>query len=244
MVVFHKEILNMKKIYLKLFLLFFVSALLISCGKRQEPLESIVLNLKGAPEYSVILADMKEEGAFSKSFYHKYKIIQGDKPYMSNWLRVSRNAYQTNQKFLGMTLVSKTKDGKTSNTPYPPGYQYLGNPEYGNWRQDRSGNSFWEFYGKYALMSQLFGWGNRSFYRNDYNAFRSSRSANRPYFGQKNEYGTGGTRAKRTNPSFFERKMAKNKAAKSRFSNRVNKRFGGGRSTFGGGRGGFGGFGK
>jgi len=42
------------------------------------------------------------------------------------------------------------------------GRQLVGNPNYGNWRQDRHGSSFWEWYGKYALFSSLMG--RRSYY--------------------------------------------------------------------------------
>ncbi len=36
------------------------------------------------------------------------------------------------------------------------GSQLVGNPHYGNWRTDSHGNSFWAWYGKYALFSSLF----------------------------------------------------------------------------------------
>lgn len=57
------------------------------------------------------------------------------------------------------------------------GSQLIGNPNYGHWRQDSSGGSFWEWYGKYALFSTLFnrriyygGWaGGRNYsYYHDY----------------------------------------------------------------------------
>jgi len=235
----------MKNINPRIFILLVLSLIFISCARKEDPLKIIVAKLAQTPEYSIILNDIKKEGMFSKSYYHKYKIVQGDKAYFTKWLRVSENSYRQNENFLGMTLASKTKDGQKSNTPYPPGYQYVGNKEYGNWRQDSRGNSFWEFYGKYALFSSLFGFGNRSFYRNDYNRYRSFQGSNRPYFGSKNksginQFGTNGSLTKRTNPTFYERRMAKQKSAKSGFSNKVNKRFGGSRTTFGRGRGGFG----
>ncbi len=37
-----------------------------------------------------------------------------------------------------------------------PGSYLVGNPRYGEWRRDSSGNSFWAFYGQYALMRDLF----------------------------------------------------------------------------------------
>ncbi len=231
----------MKKTY-QFFILFLFSTLLISCGPQREPLEQLVGNLAAAPDYSIILQDMKEEGMFSKSYSHKYKITQGEKTFLTDWLPVTASTYQNNQGFLGMTRVSKTKDGM-SNTPHPPGYQYMGNPQYGEWRQNSSGNSFWAFYGQYAFFTHMFGWGNRTFYRNDYDSYRTAQTNRTPYYGRNKEYGTGGKSTKRTNPNFFERKMAKQSTAKSKFSNKVGQRFGGNRSSFGGGRG-FGGFGK
>ncbi|MFV1984069.1 MAG: hypothetical protein ACC657_11065 [Thiohalomonadales bacterium] len=54
---------------------------------------------------------------------------------------------------------------------YGAGSQLVGNPQYGNWRSNSSGGSFWEWYGKYALFSSLFrspiyygGWAGRRNY--------------------------------------------------------------------------------
>ena len=40
-----------------------------------------------------------------------------------------------------------------------PGGQLVGNPSYGQWRTDSGGNSFWVWYGQYALMRSLLGGG-------------------------------------------------------------------------------------
>lgn len=39
---------------------------------------------------------------------------------------------------------------------FGPGSQLVGNPQYGNWQTNSSGNSFWHWYGQYALFSTLF----------------------------------------------------------------------------------------
>ena len=39
------------------------------------------------------------------------------------------------------------------------GNQLVGNPNYGSWQNHSSGNSFWVFYGQYAMLSSLFGRG-------------------------------------------------------------------------------------
>ena len=36
------------------------------------------------------------------------------------------------------------------------GSHLVGNPRYGNWRRNSSGQSFWVFYGQYAMMRSLF----------------------------------------------------------------------------------------
>ncbi len=39
------------------------------------------------------------------------------------------------------------------------GRELIGNPQYGRWRTNSSGGTFWEWYGKYALFSRLFNFG-------------------------------------------------------------------------------------
>ena len=36
------------------------------------------------------------------------------------------------------------------------GSEYVGNPNYGSWKSDSSGNSFWAWYGQYAFFSSMF----------------------------------------------------------------------------------------
>ncbi len=68
----------------------------------------------------------------------------------------------------------------------------VGNPSYGNWKQDSSGRSFWEWYGMYALFSNVLGgrsyydsWSSRpnSSYYGNYgrNRWGSSTDVNRNY---------------------------------------------------------------
>jgi len=60
----------------------------------------------------------------------------------------------------------------------------VGNPSYGNWKQDSRGRSFWEWYGMYSLFSNVLG--GRSYYDN-----WSSRP-NYSYYGQygRNRWGS------------------------------------------------------
>ena len=216
-----------------------VAMTLQSCGAKRSPIERISSNLKNVPEYSIILEDMQRRGSVFKQHYHKYKVIIKDEIQYTGFVRVSKPFYRKNENYLGMALLSKTEDGYVK-TPSPPGYQYVGNSRYGEWRSDRSGNSFWAFYGQYMFMSHMFGMVSRPVYRGDYSTYTDYRKNNRPYYGSNKQYGTNGTVTKQTNKSFFQRKMAKQRMAKQSFAQKVRQRVGRSQSPYRGRGGGFG----
>jgi len=228
-----------------------MSLFLISCGGRPG-VDKLSRELDRYPEYSIVLEDMMEEGNFFTDYYHKYKIIYGEKVgaedsltyhnLTTDWIKVEKKDFQKYYDNLGMVIASKSADGKINTTAYPPGYNYVGNPRYGQWRQDASGNSFWEFYGKYAFFSSMFNMFNRPVYRNDWNDYRSYRGSGRPYYGRGNAYGTRGSYTKKTHNSFFERRKERLASKKASFSDRVQKRMN--RSRMSGTRRRSGGFGK
>ena len=207
--------------------------LIAGCAGR-SPLEQLQRDLSKYPEYSIILEDMKEEGNFFKDYFHRYKIVFAEatgipdsliyRSEITDWNQVDKREYRKYANFLGMVIASKSREGIVSEAQYPPGYQYVGDPRYGTWRRDERGNSFWEFYGKFAFFSHMFGMFGRPIYRTDYEGYRSYRSRGQPYFGKNREYGTNGTYTKQTNKSFFERRMARENARKARFSERVKNR--------------------
>ena len=141
-----------------------------------------------------------------------------------SWQRVPKSVYRRYQPYLGMVILAKGEDGKVEETFAPPGYRYVGDQRYGHWRSDSRGGSFWAFYGKYALLSHLFGTRNRPIYRNDWGAYRSARQARKPYFGSRGEFGTQGTYTRTTNPTFYERQKVRQQSSKDRFSRKVQNR--------------------
>ena len=143
------------------------------------------------------------------------------------WERVDRQTYTRYQPYLGMVIISKGADGSIDHDQHPPGYQYVGNERYGQWRNDRSGGSFWEFYGRYALLSHVIGGFGRPIYRNDWNAYRDNRGLGQPYFGS-GRYGTSGTATRQSNPSFFRRQEARQRVRTQGFADRVRGRMTGG----------------
>ena len=223
-----------RTIFVFCMVLSFSLLIFMSC-KRANPVQQIMKDLKDAPEYTIILDDMKEEGTFFSNYFHKYKIIQDTTERTTDWNEVSKRFYQQNQNYLGMALVAKTEDG-LNNTPAPPGYHHVGDARYGHWRTDERGNRFWEFYGKYALFRDLlFGagsvFGRRHIYRDDYDNYRRYANSRRPYYGPGNQYGTSGSYTQKSKPSFFERRKSLMRQRRTDFASRARSRMGRSRSS-------------
>ncbi len=199
------------------------ASFLCGCGEKRLPVDAIKSELRDVPTFSIILDDMDERGTFSKTHYHKYRILQEGQSWTTDWIKVPKDYYKRYETFLGMTLASK-KEGQHNDTAGPAGYNYVGDSNYGRWQRDSSGNSFWAFYGQYRLLSDLLG-GSR-IYRRDYSTYQQYNRQNRPYFGRNNEYGTKGSVTKRQKPNFYSRREAKVRTSKASFSDRVNNRIG------------------
>lgn len=153
-----------------------------------------------------ILEDMEITEGYEVLFFHTYKIIKIDEANQTSEEvkkeQVTRDVYMRHEEHLGMVLESKPKgkfDFDASKLASPPGYNYIGNSHYGRWERDRSGRSFWVFYGQYALMRNLF-WGSgfyRPVYRSDWDGYRQAQSRGQTYYGSdtagQKVYGSKGT---------------------------------------------------
>lgn len=209
------------------------SLVLIGCDP-PNPLDRLLAELRPYPEFSILLEDMKTSGTFSTDYFHRYKVVIGEeiegsedlsfRDELGDWERVPKAVFRQYEPYLGMVILSKDASGPVQEAIHPPGYQYVGNPRYGQWRSDSSGGSFWEFYGKYALLSHVFGSFNRPIYRGDWDSYSSSRRSNRPYFGPNREFGTQGTYTRQSNPTFFERQKLKQQRSRQSFSEKVKDR--------------------
>ena len=212
-------------------------SLLVAGCAAGNPLERLERELDRYPEYTVILADMREEGTFSTDYLHQYRVTTGEREGGSDelvfterirdWERVGRNTYSRYRPYLGMVVLSKGPDGNVDRDQHPPGYQYVGNDRYGQWRGDGRGGSFWEFYGRYALISHMIGGFGRPIYRNDWNTYRGNRGRGQPYFGS-GAYGSNGTVTRQSNPNFFRRQAARQRVRSQGFGARVRGRMTGG----------------
>ncbi len=195
------------------------------CGNDGLPIENIKKSLKDVSNYSIILEDMKKKGNFFEDYFHKYRIVQTGKCKITNWLEVPEDFYKANRNFMGMTIAGKEK-GKPITHVAPPGYRYVGNPHYGQWRNDSKGGSFWEFYGKYRLFSDLFGGWYRPVYMDDFDSYKKFKKKKRPYYG-RNEFGKSGSIIKKKRPFYYSRA----KLIKAPFSDKVGNRLGRSKKT-------------
>ncbi len=218
---------------LKYLIVIAVIILLTSCASKsftKSPVDDYVKKLSDEKSYSIILYDMDVEGTFFKTYKHQYKIISVTDSIPSanvtRWYEVSKDFFRAHENDMGMAIVTKTEDGKVSKVASPPGYaNYVGNNRYGYWNNS-GGSSFWVFYGQYALMRDLLGWGSYRVGRNTWNDYdRNYRRSSKPYYGAKTStgartFGTRSTFAKKTNPSStWNQKMT---ARRSRNSSRYS----------------------
>jgi hypothetical protein len=127
----------------------------------KSPVDDLIKEMTAIPTFSIILYDMNTEGAIFKEYYHQYRIIKEDQneevvEEITDWHPVGEDFFKANMDNMGMEIAAKNADGKITKGVSPPGYgAYVGNEKYGQWVQ-RDGGSFWEFYGKFALMNSIF----------------------------------------------------------------------------------------
>ena len=157
--------------------------------------ENIVVARKSG--YERWVDDVEEEWRYS----HKYEIMEDGRKRTTDWTEVPEAVYEANEENLGMTIEVKPRGMYASERieeATPPGYAYVGNAHYGHWRRDeRTGGSFWEFYGKYMFLRSLF-WGpGYRVYRNDWDTYRGHRRRGETYYGPDGRFGTSGEETRR-----------------------------------------------
>jgi hypothetical protein len=151
----------------------------------------------------------------SSSFSQACSREENGKTTETDWIQVDESVYNADLDFLGMAILAKPygvfeKDRIVQ--PSPPGMAYVGNPKYGEWKKDDTGNRFWSWYGKYAFFSSLFFSRPHPYYYNSWNNWRHNYRNSRPYYGKDRNgarrFGTFGTFVRRS-PRFQNSAFAK-----------------------------------
>jgi hypothetical protein len=114
------------------------------------------------------------------------------------WVDVSESTYKAMQPDLGMAIAHKPAgkyDFEAERVPQPAGFAYMAPPsqgsnQYGYW-EHRDGQSFWVFYGQYALMRDLlFNHYYRPLDPYEWEGYRSSQQSGHTYYGHDQAAGT------------------------------------------------------
>lgn len=209
--------------------------LLQACSNRpvfvKNPVDDLVKDLTEVPDFSIILYDMDYQEE-KDQYLHQYRILkepQGSDTVISettDWLPVGADYFNQHVDHMGMTIVSKT-NGQVDKKVSPPGYnQYVGNDKYGQWKQNSDGSSFWEFYGKYAFLRSMLGFGySPIYYGGWYDYRRNYYPYGRTYYGNSrnggNRFGTKGSHV--SNRSGRSTWNSKSSSFKSRVRSKVQR---------------------
>ena len=127
------------------------------------------------------------------TYFHKYIVTENGQRRETGWEPVTWEFFEANMENLGMDVVTKpygSYEDEVVNVASPPGMAYVGNPRYGQWREDNQGNRFWDWFGPYLFFSTLL---HRPYYYNDWYGWRGGYYGQRPYYGpagDPNRYGT------------------------------------------------------
>ena len=179
--------------------------------------------LAGTPAYAIILADARQSGTFFSSYALQYAIERGGALSLTDWFAVDKDEYDKFAPLKGMTLLTYA-DGVRNATAAPPGFQHVGDPAYGSWQRDSSGNNFWQFYGQYRLLSDLMGLAlGGALSQGDWDGARRT--------GKPPPPPPSTSRPSPQRDDFFNRRMKQEAAKDTKFSNKVDQRLG--RSTVG-----------
>ena len=208
------------------------------CGQRRDPVRDLIRDLDRYPEYSLIVDDLRVEEGFFPDYFLRFEVLRasgqrragGDtlvyERHKTDWIEVPGSVFGQYEHYLGMVVSSKTLDGRRTGAgqAHPPGYQYVGNPQYGHW----GGGGFWQFYGQYAFMRSMLG--GHDIGRADYGDYRRSRERGQPYFGpakgNQTTFGTRGTATQKARPGFYQRykgRLSSGRGLSSRSGSRMGR---------------------
>ena len=163
--------------------------------KRTE-IEGLIAQLNTA--WDKVLVDMEKSGRAHKEQIRTVSTPKdGQTTSKEDWVEVSEARYDAQKNNLGMSIEHKPLgkyDVEADRVAQPAGFAYMAPPgqrnQYGYWDQ-RGGQSFWVWYGQYALMRDLlFNYRYVPLPSYDYYEYRDNRSRGQTYYG-RDESGSG-----------------------------------------------------
>jgi hypothetical protein len=201
----------------KFFLYIMLIIIYLGLAKALSPSEHGVQYLQNARGFSkvlpgkqstAILIDTHATGFLIKTYYQKYRVVSGYDNVEEVIVRTNKEFAKSNLPHIGLSLYRRS-DVHEEFIPMPPGSLYIGNPEFGEWKTDKKGNTSWRFHKSFKNYPKYLGWGD---FRPDQDFFQQMRShvtMNQAFFGPNKEFGPQG-RITRTNfPQFFREERMK-----------------------------------
>lgn len=147
----------------------------------------------GAP-LSIILLDSFQTGFLIKTYFQKYKVVHGFKHPETIIVRTSYSFWQKNLPNIGMSIFRRGERQSTeSRVPMPPGLLYIGDPAYGHWEVQDSGDKLWFFHRAYRHFPTYFNWNEFRPTERFYETALTFLSHEKPYYGDNKEFGTAGS---------------------------------------------------
>jgi hypothetical protein len=156
-----------------------------------------------APYSTVILVDTHATGFLIKTYYQKYRVISGYDNVEELIVRTSKEFARKNLPHIGLSIYRRS-DGKEDFTPLPPGSHFIGNREFGEWKTNKKGQTYWRFNKTYKNLPRYFGWGSFKVDMEFYQQMKMRASLGQPYFGPQNEFGANGSITREAFPQFFK----------------------------------------
>jgi hypothetical protein len=169
----------------------------VALPQKREEIQSLTAQLNNS--WDKVLVDMDSGG---HTWKQKVRTVSTPKDGQTTsdeqWVEVSQAKYDAQRADLGMSIEHKPLgkyDVEAERVAQPAGMAYIAPPsvgrnQYGYWDHS-GGQSFWVFYGQYALMRDLlFNHDYRPIYRGDWDEYRTYHSRGQTYYGR--DYGTGG----------------------------------------------------
>ncbi|HAS43302.1 MAG TPA: hypothetical protein DCS93_22675 [Microscillaceae bacterium] len=208
-------------ILLGLVLTFVLTSFLVNRQQvTSDPVDDILAKTPNSKlPVSIVLYDMdtRQNDAIDGKYLHRYQVItnvddpQKRKTTITDFLPVNQDKFVRNYENMGMEVASKIMgtDGNIhlNKVPAPLGYaNYIGNTQYGQWKANNEGRSYWAFDSKYMFLGTMFHLENYPVYKDTYSDYRRNYHRQRAYYGStgtRNHYGTGSRFSRNTVRSGF-----------------------------------------
>lgn len=151
----------------------------------------------GGKPLTVMLVNHFTTGVMAKTYYLQLKIIHSFHTPTEVLARTTKKFYNSNINNIGLSIFrrfsKKQKNVRISfATPGMPGTVFLGNPSYGQFRMDQSGERVWRFYRAYRSIPKFLGWDSYRPSKNDYKKSVSYINSEQIFLGPRREFGING----------------------------------------------------